>query len=302
MTLPDDDTPKTAWVIPAATLQTASLRVAASAIAAIATWMLVNVAGCGVVFASSVVGLAAGFGLPTPLATAAFCGSFCGMSSTVVAPGLAQVGLLGTTAGALLATLDATNSRFLKGYGGRLGAAATISALVSIATRPSLRRAGLLYQPELAVAAASAASRPATTFGVLATVLGAVAMRGWARGVPRMQTVLKLEADVLAQLVTRTSNPVFSASLIGLIAGLAFGSTRPSVAASAFAGAFVAMSPPEKLSGFRALLAAAAFAGVAQVGLSAFCIGGGGKLGAAAVLGVYATRLLRAAKAKAFKK
>eukprot|EP00282_Hemiselmis_andersenii_P016540 CAMPEP_0114149832 /NCGR_PEP_ID=MMETSP0043_2-20121206/22376_1 /TAXON_ID=464988 /ORGANISM="Hemiselmis andersenii, Strain CCMP644" /LENGTH=340 /DNA_ID=CAMNT_0001244515 /DNA_START=100 /DNA_END=1122 /DNA_ORIENTATION=+ len=280
-------------------VRTASLRVVASSIAAVATWLLVHSAGCGVVVASSIVGLAAGFGLPTPLATAAFCGSFCGMSSAVVAPGAVEAGVLGAGAGSILSALDATNARFLRGYGGRLGAAATLSALVSIAATPSLRRAGLLYQPELAAAAASTASRPATAIAVLATVLGAAVMRGWARGVPRMQGLLKMEAELLDQLVARTTNPVFSASLIGLMAGLGLGSTRPTLAAAAFAGAFVAMSPPDKLGGFRALLVAAAFAGLAQVGLTGIGVGAGGKLGAAAVLGVFATRQLRAAKKKA---
>ena len=57
------------------------------------------------------------------------------------------------------------------------------------------------------------------------------------------------------------------------------------------------MSAPDKLSSTRMLLAAAALAGLAQVGLASVAVGAGGKLGAAATIGVVATRGLRGAAA-----
>jgi len=287
-------------------LRDAAVRVGTSSVAAVATWTLVHRFAVSSVAASSLVGLAAGATLPTPLATAAFCGSFCGMSSLAVAPGVVDVAMLGAGAAAILATLDSTNSRLLKGYGGRLGVTAVLYSVAMIAATPSLRAAGLLYQPELARAAFS--SPVALRATVVATVLGAAATRGWAKGVMRLDAARargwargwerggSSDSGGL-QLAARVSNPVFSASLTGLAFALALGPSRAAAAASAFAGAFVAMSPPDKLRSTRALLLAAGVAGIAQAALVAVGVGAGGKLGAAAALGVFAVRVLRAAAA-----
>ena len=278
-------------------LRDAAVRVGTSSVAAFVTWVLVHRCAVSAVAASSLVGLAAGATLPTPLATAAFCGSFCGMSSRVVAPGAVEVATLGAAAAAILATLDSTNSRILKGYGGRLGVTASLAAVATIAATPSLRSAGLLYQPELARAAFS--SPVALRATVVATVLGAAATRGWARGVMRLDAAAAGGGGGGGglRLAARVSNPVFSASLTGLAFALALGPSRAAVAASAFAGAFVAMSPPDKLRSTRALLLAAGVAGIAQAALAAVGVGAGGKLGAAAAVGVFAVRVLRAAAA-----
>ena len=64
-------------------LRDATVRIGCSAAASATTWALVAHCGLGPVASSSVVGLAAGLTLPTPFATAAFCGTFAGMSSRV---------------------------------------------------------------------------------------------------------------------------------------------------------------------------------------------------------------------------
>jgi hypothetical protein len=284
---------------PSAFLQNAAVRIACSSGASVATWALVQNKVSSVA-ASSVIGLAAGAVLPTPLATAAFCGTFVGMSSPLVAPGVAHAAGLGAAAAAMLATLDATNTRLLKGYGGRLGAVAALAAFGSIVATPSLMEAGLLFQPTLA-AAAAAPRALATTIG--ATAIGATAMRLWARHLAVLLLVggssspLLLTPSKRAELARRLSNPVASASVVGLLASLVVGPSRAAIAASAFAGAFVSMSAPEKLGSSRALLGAAALAGLAQVGLAAVGVGAGGKLGAAAAIGVLVLRSLRAAAA-----
>jgi len=270
-------------------LQDATKRVACSAGAAATTWTLIE-RGLDSVSASSVVGLAAGIVAPAPLATAAFCGSFAGMSSRVVAPGPADAAALGGAAAALLAALDASNTRLLKGIGGRLGSVAALAAFASVAATPSLRAAGLLYQPSLSAAAAA----PRTLFTTIsATMLGSAATRLWAR---RLAVFLAVGPSSMA-LSKRLSNPVASASVVGLAMSLAFGPSRKAVSASVFAGAFVAMSAPDKLGSTRSLLGAAALAGFAQAGLASIGVGVGGKLGAAASIGVVLARSIRAAAA-----
>ncbi len=280
----------------------ATTRVAVSSSAAVATRALITHSAVGPVASSSFVGLAAGASLPTPLATAAFCGSFCGMTSRAVAPGAADVAALGAAAAALLAGLDATRSRLLRGYGGRLGVVAALACAASICATPSLRASGALFQPELA---ARAAAPDALRTAVAASVLGAAATRAWARGLPEL--LLRARGDGGgggSAAIARATNPVSSASLIGLAVSLALwacapvgtaGDERNAIAACAFVGAFVAMSPREKLGSTRATLLAAGVAGLAQAGLAAVAVGAGGKLGAASAIGVFVARYLRLA-------
>ena len=105
-------------------LRDASVRIGCSSAASAATWALVVHHGISSVASSSLVGLAAGVALPMPLATAAFCGTFAGMSSRIIAPRAADAAVLGGAAAAMLAALDASNTRLLRGVGGRLGAVA----------------------------------------------------------------------------------------------------------------------------------------------------------------------------------
>ena len=275
------------------------VRIGCSSAASAITWTLVA-SGFGPVASSSVVGLAAGLTLPTPFATAAFCGTFAGMSSRVIAPRITDAAVLGGAAAAILAALDASNTRLLKGVGGRLGTVAALSVLASVAATAELRAAGLLWRPSLAAAAAAPKALLPT---VGATVLGSAATRLWARRLAALllvgttSSLVAPSADSRREaLARRFSNPVASASVVGLFSGLALGPTRPALAASVFAGTFVAMSAPDTLASTRALLGAAALAGFAQAGLAAVCVGGGGKLGAAAAIGV---TLLRAARAAA---
>ena len=125
-------------------LRDATVRIGCSAAASATTWALVAHCGLGSVASSSVVGLAAGLTLPTPFATAAFCGTFAGMSSRVIAPRITDAAVLGGAAAAILAALDASNTRLLKGVGGRLGAVAALAVLASVAATAELRAAGLL--------------------------------------------------------------------------------------------------------------------------------------------------------------
>ena len=281
-------------------LRDATVRIGCSSAASATTWALVAHCGLGSVASSSVVGLAAGLTLPTPHATAAFCGTFAGMSSRVVAPRITDAAVLGGAAASILAALDASNTRLLKGVGGRLGAVAALAVLVSVAATAELRAAGLLWVPSLAAAAAAPKALLPT---VGATVLGSAATRLWARRLAALllvsttSTLVAPSADSRREaLARRFSNPVASASVVGLFSSLALGPTRSALAASVFAGTFVAMSAPDTLASTRAILGAAALAGFAQAGLAAVCVGGGGKLGAAAAIGV---TLLRAARAAA---
>ena len=282
-------------------LRDATVRIGCSAAASATTWALVAHCGRGSVASSSVVGLAAGLTLPTPLATAAFCGTFAGMSSRVIAPRITDAAVLGGAAAAILAALDASNTRLLKGVGGRLGTVAALSVLASVAATAELRAAGLLWRPSLAAAAAAPKALLPT---VGATVLGSAATRLWARRLAALLLVGTTSSLVAPSADSRRealalsfSNPVTSASVVGLFSSLALAPTRSrSLAAPVFAGTFVAMSAPDTLASTRALLGAAALAGFAQAGLAAVCVGGGGKLGAAAAIGV---TLLRAARAAA---
>ena len=276
------------------------MRIGCSSAASATTWALVAHCGLGSVASSSVVGLAAGLTLPTPLATAAFCGTFAGMSSRVIAPRITDAAVLGGAAAAILAALDASNTRLLKGVGGRLGTVAALAVLVSVAATAELRAAGLLWVPSLAAAAAAPKALLPT---VGATVLGSAATRLWARRLAALLLVGTTSPPVAPSaderreaLALSFSNPVTSASVVGLFSSLALGPTRSALAASVFAGTFVAMSAPDTLASTHAILGAAALAGFAQAGLAAVCVGGGGKLGAAAAIGV---TLLRAARAAA---
>ena len=282
-------------------LRDATVRIGCSSAASATTWALVAHCGLGSVASSSVVGLAAGLTLPTPLATAAFCGTFAGMSSRVIAPRITDAAVLGGAAAAILAALDASNTRLLKGVGGRLGTVAALTVLVSVAATAELRAAGLLWVPSLAAAAAAPKALLPT---VGATVLGSAATRLWARRLAALllvsttSTLVAPSADSRREaLARRFSNPVASASVVGLFSSLALGPTRSALAASVFAGTFVAMSAPDTLASTRAILGAAALAGFAQAGLAAVCVGGGGKLGAAAAIGVLLLRAARAAAA-----
>lgn len=279
-------------------LQDAAVRMGYASGAAALTWALVN-SGLTPVAASSIVGLAAGRYCRLPSrATSAFAGTFAGMSSLTVAPGPLNAAGLGAAGAALLAALDASDTRFLKGYGGRLGTAVTLAGLATVAATPSLRAAGLLVQPELATAAAVPSNVIPT---VAATLAGSFAMRLWAR---RLAFFFLLGSSASipsirpkrAVLARKLVNPVASASIVGLVASVMSG-PGSALPASAFAGAFVAMSAPPKLRNKRGLLLAAVAAGFAQVALSAVGVGVGGKLGAAASIGVFLTRQLRAAAA-----
>lgn len=251
-------------------LTDAAARIACSSAASAGTWALTAKCGVSSVASSSLLGLAAGALLPMPLATAAFCGTFAGMSSQAVLPNAPAAAALGAAAAALLAALDATGTRLLKGYGGRLGAVAALAVVASMAGTPALVSAGLLFDPSFS--AAAAAPRPLLGT-VSATIAGSAAMRLWARRLALLLLVGGTSSPLLstgskrAAAARRLSNPVASASITGLLASAVFGPSHAALAASAFAGAFVAMSAPEKLMSNRALLSAAAFAGGAQVKL-----------------------------------
>ena len=182
-----------------------------------------------------------------------------------------------------------------------LAALASLAGLAAVAATPSLRAAGLLFQPSMAAAAASG---PAMRVTIAATVIGAVTMRVWATGVQKVSQLGSVDGPPIlrdeqrrSEIVGRISNPVFSASVTGLTASIALSPSRGAVAASTFAGAFVAMSPPSKLQSTRGLLVAAALAGLAQAALAPVAVGAGGKLGVASALGVFFVRSLRAAAA-----
>ena len=252
----------------------ASLPTVASVLAAtVGTFVLNNSLNLGPVKASSLVGLVSTLILPLPLAIAAFCGSFAGMATMNVIPGLGASSVLGLVCAAMITLFD--RQKWLVGVGGRLGFIAQCSCTTQFLI------ASLLFGAPPAPAALVGStplnfSKLATQLPMVAslTVAGALAMRYW--------------RHLMEDKSARLTNVVGSVSIIGLAAGLAL---PPALAGPVFCGSFVAMAAPTKLPTLMSLVWASILAGAAQQSLAGVMLGGwGGKLGTAALMGVLAYR------------
>ena len=96
--------------------------------AALATYYLAQAVTLGPIVASGIVGLAAHFILGRYYAYPAYAGVFVGMSSPLVLPSYALVGVAGLFTGFLYQYLDGV----FDGIGGRLGTMAAVAVLITL--------------------------------------------------------------------------------------------------------------------------------------------------------------------------
>ena len=225
------------------------------ALGATLTYVLSVHAGLGPVVASAFVGLLAGVTL-SRVAVPAYCGSFVGMASPAVFPGLESVALAGVVAGlAFVASKGAFD-----GFGGKLGTTALFGCLVAVPL------AGLEYAP------ATAAPWGEAYLIVPVAVAGAVA--------------------TVAVSVDLEAGPVVASGLLGLVAGVGFPLLVPelggTLAAVAFCASFVGMSSPDRLR-TRGVAVAGATCGLVFLAVTPALEGAGGKLGTIAFIACLAT-------------
>lgn len=223
----------------------------AVAAAAGLTYVLSVHAGFGPVLASALVGVAAGLGVPD-IDTAAYCGSFVGMTSPAVFPSVKLVFAAGLVSG--LAFVAAKGS--FAGFGGKLGTL----ALFGCATT------GLLFGIDYATTAGVQWSHAALTVPVAAVAATVTA-------------VLSVRCELGA---------VLGSALVGLAAGVALPVVVPEVggllASVAFCASFVGMSTRERLGRTAWIGLAGALCGLVFIAVAPAFVGAGGKLGTTAFL------------------
>ena len=237
--------------------------------AGMGTWILHNQAGIGMtpISACCLVGTLCGSLLPTPIALAAYCGGFTGMTTKAVLPSLPPAALACVACSLLLRLFNRFG--WLVGHGGRLGFVAQLAVtctFLGVRLLGAGNTAGAsLFCAQHYETTALLSAFPAMVAG---SILGAVGTRTWQRAFRGN---------------TRLDNIVTATSAAG---GLACLLLPNSMRGPALAGTFVAMSSQQMLPGSARLLAAASCCAVWQALLSGLLNGGwGGKLGTAALLG-----------------
>ncbi|ELY92844.1 hypothetical protein C483_06842 [Natrialba hulunbeirensis JCM 10989] len=213
---------------------------------AIVTYGASVVADLGPVLASALVGLLAGLALPH-VGAPIYCGSFVGMASPAVFPGLEYVAVAGVIAGLAFVATTAT----FGGVGGKLGTIALFGCVAAVALT------GLEY------GSPSAPAWEHLQFVVPVAVAGAVAT-----------VVLSLELEL---------GPVVGSGLVGVVAGVGFplalpGELGATLAAVAFCASFVGMSSAERLT-MGHVGVAGALCGLVYLAVTPALTGAGGKLG-----------------------
>lgn len=204
-------------------------------------------AGLGPVLGSALVGVLAGV-VTSDYDTAAYCGSFVGMASTALFPGLEYLLLAGTLAGlAFVAT-----RRTFAGYGGKLGTLAFLGC--------------------------------ATTASLTPAAFSTPSVNGPTAGAPETVLVAALAAVVTVVLRRRFGfGAVVGSALVGVAAGLAFPlvgiAGSGTLAAVAYCASFVGMSATDRLTDLRQFALAGAVAGVVYLAVTSVFVGAGGKLG-----------------------
>lgn len=222
--------------------------VLAVVVGAVVAYALSVHAGLGPVVGSALVGVAAG-AHPVESGTPAYCGSFVGMASPAVFPGLGVVLIAGLVAGVAFVAARGV----FAGVGGKLGTLAFAGcATTALAT------------------------------GVEFTGGGALS---W-RVAPLVVTVAAVAAVVTAVLSVRCRlGAVLGSALVGLAAGLLAPlalSGGPPLAAVTYCASFVGMSSAERLGREAHVGAAGALCGLVFVVVAPAYVGAGGKLGTTA--------------------
>lgn len=203
--------------------------------------------GLGAVVASGLVGLL-GAALIKSHATALFCGSFVGMSSSAVFAYFPWILL----AGAIAALLFVLSSNVLNGFGGKLGTMAFFGAVTAALV------GGLELQ-----------SMEVPTGGDAAWIVG----------------YSVLAALVTYSLSIYLGNgPVVASALVGIAAGLLLPAIHgtdvgPTLAVVAFCASFAGMSSSQRLPNALAAGTAGLFCGLVFLYASPYFHGAGGKLG-----------------------
>uniref|UniRef100_A0A7S4AY79 Uncharacterized protein n=1 Tax=Chrysotila carterae TaxID=13221 RepID=A0A7S4AY79_CHRCT len=250
---------------------------------ALATWALHNriYASLGPVAASSVVGLLSGVLLPTPLALAAYCGSFSGMATVAVVPTLPVATASAVACAAMLRQIASRG--WLVGMGGRLGLLAQLGCTLLFCSLKLLSAFGVVgdFTPLASCSLFDPAVYGRTRSSLLGwalsgSLLGAFGTRLW-------QHIFKQ--------APRLSNSVTATTSVTLLACLAL---PKAIHGPVFAGAFVAMSSAQVLADRAQLALAAVACAFCQVLLAGVFNGGwAGKLGTCSFLGVALAKGLR---------
>ncbi|AQL42750.1 hypothetical protein BV210_08520 [Halorientalis sp. IM1011] len=222
---------------------------------AVLAYLLSVHAGLGPVVGSAAVGLAAGLA-PTESDVAAYCGSFVGMASPAVFPGVGPVAVAGVISGlAFVAARDAFG-----GVGGKLGTLALFGCGTTVALT------GFDYA-------------------------GGTALP-WAMA-PEIVAVAVVGAVVTVVLSVRLGlGGVIGSAAVGLVAGIALpalvagGTTLATVA---FCASFVGMSSTDRLADERLVAVAGVICGLVFVFVSPAFVGSGGKLGTIAFVSCVTT-------------
>ncbi|WP_232687144.1 hypothetical protein [Halobacterium zhouii] len=220
-------------------------------VAAGLTYVLSVHAGFGPVLGSALVGVAAGLGTPD-VDTAAYCGSFVGMTSPAVFPSVGFVFAAGLVSGvAFVAAKEA-----FAGFGGKLGTLALFGCSTT----------GLLLGIDYATTAGVQWSDAALTVPVAAVAAVVTA-------------VLSIRCGLGA---------VLGSALVGLAAELALPVVVPDVggplAVVAFCASFVGMSTRERLGREVWVGLAGALCGLVFIVVAPAFVGAGGKLGTTAFI------------------
>lgn len=262
-------------------LENTAFQSAASVFAGtVLTFILNNFVSLGPIKSSSLTALLATLVLPENLARAALCGSFAGMATLKVIPGIGHGLALGLTCAAMMAFFD--KQKWLIGMGGRLGfisqCACTLQFIVSCIFWLPPSEVGLVSSyPKFSKLLAQL---PSVAFF---TAVGTFFMSYWKELVGE-KAKNPLNTEAVTRIYKRLSNPVAAVGSTGLLASFLL---PASAAGPVFCGTFIAMSAPEKIQTYGGLLGASIMGGVCQLSLAGVFVGGwGGKLGTAALMGV----------------
>ena len=211
-------------------------RLVVTILATILTWQAHNAGLCSSVLASCATTLAASLWSPG-LGQAAFIGSFTGMSSVGVLPGIKETLLAGSVTAALFEIIIHRQNRWL-GLGGRLG------FLAFIATNTVAFMGGVTPFPTGSVAFSLKTMKVWwETFCTGPLLLGA--MYG---ALGSVATILLREAAEGGS--DDMSDPIRAASVVGILSALLVGihaSYTPFAALLMFGGSFTGMSLPLRL-------------------------------------------------------
>lgn len=229
--------------------------------------------------ASGLVGLVSGLVLPQYMALAAFCGSFAGMATLQVIPSVVAAISLGFFCALVVLVFDYKG--FLLGIGGRLGFIALcactmhfVLSIIVVAPSPEASLVDISSFPSIEE------FFPIKLFRVLSTtIVGSIFMKLW------RLTFARLEGS----LAKCMAHSVVASSATGILVAwtLPLWATGP-----VYCGSFVPMAAPEELPTMMSIVSAATLAGLAQLALDGFFLGGwGGKLGTAALIGVLLYRI-----------